>query len=86
VRPGGGHADTAGMRLAARLLKSVPGASSTPIALDADPFRPRLVRCECRDCGAHCNAIAARDVHASCGNCGASRLVPVAGASVILGG
>ena len=86
MRPGGGHADTAGMRLAARLLKSVPGASSTPIALDADPFRPRLVRCECRDCGAHCNAIAARDVHASCGNCGASRLVPVVGATVILGG
>lgn len=47
-------------------------------------IKPRLVRCECRDCGAHCNAIAALDVHASCPNCGASRLVPVEGASVIL--
>jgi hypothetical protein len=75
------------MRLAALLSKSAPAPGPAPAVADAvgDPLRARLVRCECRACGAHCNAIVGRDVHASCGNCGASRLVPVQGATVILG-
>jgi predicted RNA-binding Zn-ribbon protein involved in translation (DUF1610 family) len=47
------------------------------------PVELRLQRCECTDCGAHCNAIAVRTVHASCPNCGASSLVAVAGAAAI---
>jgi ribosomal protein S27E len=49
-----------------------------------DPVRPRLARCECRSCGAHSNAIAHREVHATCPNCGSSRLVPLEGVTVIL--
>jgi hypothetical protein len=44
----------------------------------------RLVRCECRSCGAHCNAIASWTVETSCANCGAPGLVPVEGAGLIL--
>jgi len=47
------------------------------------PVELSLQRCECADCGAQCNAIAVRTVHASCPNCGASSLVPVAGATAI---
>lgn len=47
------------------------------------PIRPRLARCECESCGAHTNAVAAHRVHASCPNCGASRLVRLDGAEVI---
>jgi len=43
----------------------------------------RLVRCECRRCGAHSNAIASWTVETSCPNCGAPGLVPVEGAGVI---
>jgi hypothetical protein len=53
--------------------------------LGGDPLGPRLVRCECSDCGAHSNAIVTSEVHASCTNCGASRLLPVQGACLILG-
>jgi len=62
-------------------------ANPSPVGngLGGDPLRPRLVRCECRDCGAHSNAIVTREVHSSCTNCGASRLVPMEGAGVILG-
>ena len=41
----------------------------------------RLVRCECRGCGAHSNTSAGAE--ARCPNCGASRLVPVEGADLI---
>ena len=44
---------------------------------------PRLVRCECRGCGAHTNALAAANAQACCPNCGASTLVPVEGADLI---
>ena len=43
----------------------------------------RLVRCECRGCGAHSNAVAVADAQACCPNCGASTLVPVEGADLI---
>ena len=43
----------------------------------------RLVRCECRGCGAHSNAVAAANAGARCPNCGASTLVPVEGADLI---
>ena len=43
----------------------------------------RLVRCECRTCGAHSNAVAAADADGRCPNCGGSALVPVEGADII---
>jgi ribosomal protein S27E len=43
----------------------------------------RLVRCECRVCGAHSNAVAVADADVRCPNCGASALVPVEGADLI---
>jgi ribosomal protein S27E len=43
----------------------------------------RLVRCECRSCGAHTNAIASTGVEPTCPNCGAGVLVPVEGAGLI---
>lgn len=43
----------------------------------------RLVRCECRSCGAHTNAIALAGVDATCPNCGAASIVPVEGAGLI---
>ncbi len=43
----------------------------------------RLVRCECRACGAHSNAAAHTDAEARCPNCGATALVPVEGADLI---
>lgn len=58
-------------------------SEATPAATGTEP-PARLVRCECVDCGAHCNAIAGRDILASCRNCGSPRLVPVEGARVIL--
>lgn len=42
-----------------------------------------LVRCECRKCGAHTNAIATTGAHARCPNCGTPGLVPVEGARLI---
>lgn len=50
---------------------------------ESDFVIARLVRCECRGCGAHTNAIAATGVHATCPNCGAGGLVPVEGAGLI---
>ena len=50
---------------------------------ESDFVVARLVRCECRSCGAHTNAIAAIDTHVSCPNCGAGGLVPVEGAGLI---
>jgi ribosomal protein S27E len=43
----------------------------------------RLVRCECRGCGAHSNGVAAAGADVRCPNCGASALVPVEGADLI---
>ncbi|MGZ4312907.1 MAG: hypothetical protein ACXVR1_12465 [Solirubrobacteraceae bacterium] len=43
----------------------------------------RLVRCECRVCGAHSNAVAASGANPWCPNCGASSLAPVEGADLI---
>lgn len=43
----------------------------------------RLVRCECRGCGAHSNAMASAALAPTCPNCGAARLVPVEGAGLI---
>jgi hypothetical protein len=42
-----------------------------------------LVRCECRGCGAHTNAMATTGSNATCPNCGAPGLVPVEGAGLI---
>jgi DNA-directed RNA polymerase subunit RPC12/RpoP len=65
-----------------RTLAIQPSTGRVPVA--GEPVRARLVRCECRHCGAHSNAIAVHDVQASCPNCGHSRLVPVEGADVIV--
>jgi hypothetical protein len=43
----------------------------------------RLMRCECRGCGAHTNAMATTGANATCPNCGAPGLVPVEGAGLI---
>ena len=43
----------------------------------------RLVRCECRGCGAHSNAMASAALAPTCPNCGAAGLVPVEGAGLI---
>jgi Zn finger protein HypA/HybF involved in hydrogenase expression len=43
----------------------------------------RLVRCECRSCGAHTNALPVTGGHATCPNCGSAGLVPVEGAGLI---
>jgi ribosomal protein S27E len=50
---------------------------------ESDFVIARLVRCECRSCGAHTNAIAAIGTRVSCPNCGAAGLVPVEGAGLI---
>ena len=50
---------------------------------ESDFMIARLVRCECRSCGAHTNAMASADEHATCPNCGAAGLVPVEGAGLI---
>jgi ribosomal protein S27E len=75
------------MRVAALHQLSKTVAHHTEPAPFIDPeselFTARLVRCECRGCGAHTNAIAATGVHATCPNCGAGGLVPVEGAGLI---
>jgi hypothetical protein len=43
----------------------------------------RLLRCECRSCGAHTNAIATTGADTRCPNCGTPGLVPVEGAGLI---
>jgi predicted RNA-binding Zn-ribbon protein involved in translation (DUF1610 family) len=50
---------------------------------EAELMIARLVRCECRSCGAHSNAMASTDVNPACPNCGAPGLVPVEGARLI---
>jgi hypothetical protein len=74
------------------VLHQLSKSCARPVAPDpqaesdrrADPLAPRLARCECRDCGAHSNAIVMTERHASCTNCGGPRLVPVDGACVIV--
>jgi Zn finger protein HypA/HybF involved in hydrogenase expression len=76
------------MRIAA--LRELSRSSNRHVTAEPTGFetaglrRPELLRCECRECGAHCNAIVADDVHSSCPNCGAARLVPVEGSEVIV--
>ena len=67
------------MRLTA--LRQLSKFSTTP---RRPPVELHLQRCECAECGAQCNAIAVRTVHASCPNCGAPSLVAVAGATAIV--
>jgi predicted RNA-binding Zn-ribbon protein involved in translation (DUF1610 family) len=59
-------------------------AEPAPV-IDAESERPvaRLVRCECRSCGAHTNATAASGGRTTCPNCGAAGIVPVEGARLI---
>jgi hypothetical protein len=79
------------MRIA--VLRQLSKSSARPAPADprlagdglVDSLAPRLARCECRDCGAHSNAIVTPEGHACCANCGGPRLVPVDGACVILG-
>jgi rubrerythrin len=50
---------------------------------EAELMIARLVRCECRSCGAHSNAMASTEAPPACPNCGAPGLVPVEGAGLI---
>jgi Zn finger protein HypA/HybF involved in hydrogenase expression len=50
---------------------------------EAEFMMTRLVRCECRSCGAHSNAMASGQHPAACPNCRAKGLVPVEGAALI---
>jgi hypothetical protein len=80
------------MRIA--VLRQLSKTSARPVVAESrplgdglvDPQAPRLVRCECRDCGAHSNAIVTTDAHSCCTNCGGPRLTPVDGACVIVSG
>jgi hypothetical protein len=75
------------MRVAALHQLSKTAAHHSEPAPFVDPESEfsavRLVRCECRGCGAHSNAIAATGENAYCPNCGAPGLVPVEGAGLI---
>jgi predicted RNA-binding Zn-ribbon protein involved in translation (DUF1610 family) len=75
------------MRLAAlhQLSKTVAhhGEPAPVIDAESELVVARLVRCECRSCGAHTNAIPATGVHTTCPNCGADGIVPVEGAGLI---
>ncbi len=53
------------------------------IAPEAEFRVARLMRCECRSCGAHSNAMTSGDRPAACPNCGTGGLVPVEGAALI---
>jgi Zn finger protein HypA/HybF involved in hydrogenase expression len=53
------------------------------IDAEAELMVARLVRCECRSCGAHSNAMASTAAQPACPNCGAPGLVPVEGAGLI---
>lgn len=71
---------------ALRQLSQVAAHLSEPapvIEPEAELMVARLVRCECRSCGAHTNAMASAAMHPSCPNCGAAGLVPVEGAGLI---
>ncbi len=50
---------------------------------ESDYVIARLVRCECRSCGAHSNAMLSADMNPTCPNCGAPGVVPVEGAGLI---
>jgi predicted RNA-binding Zn-ribbon protein involved in translation (DUF1610 family) len=75
------------MRIAAlhQLSKTAAhhGEPAPVIEPESELVVARLVRCECRSCGAHTNAIAAFGAHATCPNCGAAGIVPVEGAGLI---
>jgi predicted RNA-binding Zn-ribbon protein involved in translation (DUF1610 family) len=75
------------MRVAALQQLSKTGAHHGEPAPVIDPesefVAARLVRCECRSCGAHTNAIPATGVSTTCPNCGAIGIVPVEGAGLI---
>jgi ribosomal protein S27E len=75
------------MRVAALHQLAKTAAHHTEPAPFIDPESElvvaRLVRCECRGCGAHTNASAAAGADITCPNCGAAGLVPVEGAGLI---
>jgi Zn finger protein HypA/HybF involved in hydrogenase expression len=75
------------MRIAAiqQLSKTAARLSEPAPIIDAESelVLARLLRCECRTCGAHSNAIASVDHESACPNCGAAGLVPVEGAGLI---
>lgn len=77
----------ADMRVAAlkQLSKTAvqQGEPAPIIDPESDFVAARLIRCECRSCGAHTNAIASTGVHVTCPNCGGAGLVPVEGAGLI---
>jgi predicted RNA-binding Zn-ribbon protein involved in translation (DUF1610 family) len=79
--------DTDAMHVAAlRQLSKTAAELSEPAPVinpEAELMIARLVRCECRSCGAHSNAMASTDVNPACPNCGAPGLVPVEGARLI---
>jgi Zn finger protein HypA/HybF involved in hydrogenase expression len=65
-------------KTAAELIEPAP-----VINPEAELMIARLVRCECRNCGAHSNAMASTGAHPACPNCGSPGLVPVEGAGLI---
>jgi hypothetical protein len=68
-----------------QLSKSAARLSEPAPVLDpeAEFMIARLVRCECRSCGAHSNAMTSGERPAACPNCNAEGLVPVEGAMLI---
>jgi hypothetical protein len=79
--------DTGTMHVAAlrQLSKTAAGLSEPAPVInpESELMVARLVRCECRSCGAHSNAIASGEPLAACPNCGTPGLVPVEGAGLI---
>lgn len=79
--------DTADMRVAAlhQLSRTAAHLSEPAPVIDAESelVIARLVRCECRSCGAHTNSMASAAMSPTCPNCGAAGLVPVEGARLI---
>jgi rubrerythrin len=79
--------DGESMHVAALRQLSKTAAQLTEPAPVIDPeselMIARLLRCECRSCGAHTNAMATTDADGTCPNCGAPGLVPVEGAGLI---
>lgn len=74
--------DVAALR---QLSKTVQHPSDPAPVIDPESelMVTRVVRCECRSCGAHANAIASAAVDTACPNCRAPGLVPVEGAGLI---
>jgi rubrerythrin len=79
--------DGESMHVAALRQLSKTAAQLTEPAPVLDPESElviaRLLRCECRSCGAHTNAMATTGADGTCPNCGAPGLVPVEGAGLI---